>query len=233
MKAMLALDFAVIKKQLVQSLIMCVFLGFFIAVMTEEALAIPPAICATLSITVTFSLVALDERGGWERLRLTMPLSRAAIMRGRFASVAAIIAMAFLAGIAITGIAVALSPTLTSFFGVDMLDGFSGTIFAFSAALGLAIPIVLASVVLPLVAKFGMTKAILWIPMAFAVIFLAVFAYGSGNPTFGADIATAVSTALDSAGGTATMIAATLAVCVVLYVASCALSCKLYEAREL
>ena len=135
-------------------------------------------------------------------------------------------------GMAVTAIVYGLSLAFpqTELF-VGLFEGMDWQIGLGMVAASIAFSLALWLVALPLVARFGMTKAVRYLPLAFIILLPigTVLVQKAGPPpAFVLDLATWASTPT----GTVTLVAAVIALMAVLTVLSCMLSVKLYERRE-
>ncbi len=83
-----------------------------LTVSTGSALCIMPIMALMLAYSVGFTLVAFDERNDWERFRLTLPLSRANVVQGRYATFVVMTLVGLVLGVAVTAIVYGLSLAL-------------------------------------------------------------------------------------------------------------------------
>ena len=104
MKTMFMFDLLTAKKMLKSQFVLSVVVAVIFGVSTDMPLAIIPFMAMMVASATGFTLVAYDERNDWEKLRLTLPLSRADIIRGRYATFAAMT----MAGIVLGGVLVAV-----------------------------------------------------------------------------------------------------------------------------
>lgn len=232
MKTMLMFDLLTAKKLARSQLLLGVVVALVFAVSTKSAIAIMPIMALMLAYSVGFTLVAFDERNDWERFRLTLPLSRANVVCGRYVTFVVMTLVGLALGMVITAAAYGLS---LAFPNVDLLSGlFEGVGWQMAVAMIVAsvvFSLVLWLIALPLVARFGMTKAVRYIPLAFIILLpigTALMRQGGVPPAFVIDFATWASTP----AGTLALSSAVLALVAVLTVLSCMLSVKLYERRE-
>ena len=232
MKTMLMFDLLTAKKLARSQLLLGVVVALVLTVSTGSALCIMPLMALMLAYSVGFTLVAFDERNDWEKLRLTLPLSRADIVHGRYAT----FAVMTVAGIVLGGVLVAVlwglaqlaptAPVLSEFAGA-----FDWQMAVVMAVSGIVFALVLWIIALPLVARYGMTKAVRFLPLAFVIVLpIATVLIQKAGPLpasvmdFVAWVATPTGT-LVAAG-------AALAVIVVLFALSSMLAVRLYEKRE-
>ncbi len=232
MKTMFMFDLLTATKMLKSQVVLSVVVAVIFGVSTDMPLAIIPFMALMLAYATGFTLVAYDERNDWEKLRLTLPLSRADIIRGRYATFAAMT----MAGIVLGGVLVAVlwvlaqlaptAPVLSEFAGA--LDWQMAVAMAVS---GVVFALVLWIIALPLVARYGMTKAVRFLPLAFVIVLpiATVLVQKAGPlPASVMDFVAWVATPT----GTLVAAGAALAFIVVLFALSSMLSVRLYEKRE-
>lgn len=232
MKTMLMFDLLTAKKLARSQLLLGVVVALVFAVSTKSAIAIMPIMALMLAYSVGFTLVAFDERNDWERFRLTLPLSRTNVVCGRYVTFVVMTLVGLALGMVLTAAAYGLS---LAFPNVDLLSGlFEGVGWQMVVAMivvSVVFSLVLWLIALPLVARFGMTKAVRYIPLAFIILLpigTVLMRQGGVPPAFVIDFATWASTP----AGTLALSSAVLALVAVLTVLSCMLSVKLYERRE-
>ena len=225
-------DLLIAKKYLFSQLALMVVVGVFMSVVMQNLYVIPPAIAVMVPFSIGFTLLALDERAGWEQFRLALPLSRANVIVGRYASFAAVVLMGMATGLLVTGLvalAAALLPGVPQL--ADMMVNFSWQAIVLSSVAGVTIVLAMLAVTLPVVSRFGMTKAVRFIPLAmvFGMVFLFSLGNGQPMPQFLVDLAAWIKTPEGTLGAAGIVAAAGCT----LYALSCAASVKLYEGREL
>ena len=232
MKTMLMFDLLTAKKLAWSQLLIVVAVALILTVSTGSAITIMLIMTLMPAYSVGFTLIAFDERNGWERFRLTLPLSRASVMQGRYATFVVITLAGLVLGMALTAIVYGLS---LAFPNVELLsrlfEGMGWQMAVATIAASVAFSLVLWLIVLPLFARFGMTKAVRYLPLALIVLLPigTVLVQKAGPlPAFVLDLAAWASTPT----GTVALVAAVLAVTAVLTALSCMLSVKLYERRE-
>lgn len=232
MRAMLISDLLILKKYLVMQTGISIVLGVAMAFMLGNIYVIPPIIGLTGPFALVFSLIALDERGSWEQFRLVLPLSRADIMCGRYASLALVALGCLVFGFIVFGVIAAAAAALPGVAVLsDLLVNFSWQALVFAAAISLGFIVIIFSFILPLIARFGMTKAVRLVPIV--IVFGVVIVFNVG-PTYGApQLLSDLAAWILSPEGTLGAIGIIVLVTAILYAASCALSVKLYERREL
>jgi ABC-2 type transport system permease protein len=230
MRAMIFSDLVTSKNSLPALFGMTVFVSLFIAIVTETLVVAVACMAAMVPFMYLFSISAYDEQNGWERFRLTLPISKKQVAYGRYASMLIImiatLIVSILLGCAFGLIAEAL-PEATVPSGLKLSE------FGVTTVIGIAVftqLIILVSAIftLPLIMRFGMTRGSRIVPIIL-VIALSTFAAFFSN-----SLDEHLTTLFFSNGETLGLfIALACAIALLLYVASAALSAWLYERREL
>ena len=76
-------DFITCKQMLKTQLLISAIIALAVSLPTGTVNVVCPTVAVSMAVSTAVSVVALDERNGWEGFRACMPLSRADIMRGR------------------------------------------------------------------------------------------------------------------------------------------------------
>lgn len=232
MKTMLAFDLLTAKKIMKSQVVLSVIVAGIFAVSTNMPAGIIPCLALMFAYSAGFTLIAYDERNDWEELRLTLPLSRADIVRGRYATFAVMTFAGIVLGIVLTvamyGLAqmAPTAPVLSEFAG-----GIGWQMMVAMVVSSIVFSLVLWMIALPLVARWGMTKAVRYLPLAFIVILpiaTMLMQKAGPPPAFILEFAAWAATP----AGTLIVAAAVVALMAALFALSCALSVKLYEKRE-
>lgn len=232
MKAMLLADFAIMRKYQPQQIAIALIVGTFVGIMTESPYIPLTVVCVSVAFSLIFSLLSLDERKGWESYRLALPFSRRSIMQGRYASILVVALEALALGLVpvatltATGAVVPDIPKLGA-----MAEGFDAQAFLLLAAVSLALTLVMFAITLPLDARFGMTKAVRYVPLVLACAIMALFGISAVTDTAPAILAE-VDTFASTPEGALVTAAITCLAGLTFYAASYVLSVKLYEKRE-
>lgn len=231
MKAMLWSDLLVAKKYFVQQIILCLVIAVFVCVMTENVYVGMPVASVMMPFSLAFTIIALDERGNWEQFRLALPLSRTDVILGRYASLVVLALIGLVLGFIILGLVVAaatLFPAIPQLSGLLLNFSWQGVVLV--AAISLVIILVMFSLTMPLVSRFGMTKAVRFVPLLAVFGIMAVFSFGGNSEmsTFAANLASLLETPAGTLALSGTILAAGLA----LYALSGILSIKLYTKRQ-
>ena len=239
MKTMLASDLLTARGSLLQLLGICAVIGVIMCYAMETTIGGVAAIAAMCPFMYLFTVAALDEQNGWERFRLTLPISRRQVVFGRYASLLVVTlattVVAFAVGAVISFAAGALSDgqpdarlTLMSFeFNPPAL------IFA-STALAALVILTACAVALPLIARFGMTKATRFVPLVFVMAIAAAVGFlGTDIPALDIFITLELWTETGNWGALAGAGAIVALAVLTLYMISAFVAAKLYEQREL
>lgn len=228
MKAMTLSDLISSKSALLQLFGISIFVSIFVGFATEQLLSVI-GLGAMVPFLYLFTMASSDEQNGWERFRLTMPLSRKQVVYGRYASflivlIASAVA-ALITALAAGGVAQLLPEGLAA--DAIRLDAWSvPELLAVTLLVELVI-LVGAAISLPVIMKFGMTKGARFVPIIVVIALTgAVGLFGSNADLLHLDqlLASGESIALLLAGITVVSIA--------LFCASALLSVRLYETRE-
>lgn len=232
MKAMIMSDLLIAKKYLVQQLGIAIVVGIFICIMIGNLYVVTPAVGVMIPFSLIIMILSLDERANWQQFRLALPISRGDVIRGRYVS--------FLL-LALLGIAVGL---LTAFLVIvaaqlmpnvpqlaDLMANFSWQALLMVSVAGISIILVMLAIVMPLFSRFGMTKAVRYLPLLiiFGVWIAFTLPQNGPPPAFVLDVLNL----LETPAGTVAVAAGILAIVAVAYVVSAIVSMRLYKKREL
>lgn len=232
MKAMIFSDLITIKNSAVALIAVVLFIGCSCALGSGTIIATAAAMSVTLPLMYLFSIAAYDEMNGWERFRLTLPMSRAQAVRGRYASMAIVAAIGALAGLAGSLVLAALAGPVEQLFGISI--GFSSdvplAVVGSAALLGAGVVLLTAAVALPPLMRYGVTRGTRALPVAFIAVMALGIIIVDNTPAM---------TLLESWYGNATSSSLALAgvcagaVVVLIYLGSAAIAARLYAKREL
>ena len=224
-------DLLIVKKYIPSQIGIGILVSIIVAVAMENIYVIIPALSVMIPYSLAFTAIAFDERNGWEEFRLALPLSRKDVIRGRYASFALISVASLALSLVVMGIVVFAASTLMPTTEVGkMAADVSWQIVVADIVAGLGFVLIMLAVMLPLVARFGMTKAVRFIPL---VVFFGSLGFILGGANFLPETIWPQIDWIATPTGTGTAAAVSLLVLVGIYLASCALSTKLYERREL
>lgn len=232
MKAMIFSDLITIKNSAVALVAVVLFVGCACALGTGVIGAVAAAMAATLPMMYLFSIVAYDEMNGWERFRLTLPMSRTQAVCGRYASMAIVVVVGVMAGLASSLLLAAAAGLAQQLFGlsIDLSSDAPLAEAIVAALLGAGVILLTAAVALPPMIRFGMTRGTRVLPMVFvALVALGIIVLDSTPimPLLESWHSQATSGSLVLAGACA------LAVVALIYISSAALSVRLYAKRDL
>ena len=230
MKTAFLIDFLVGKKILVGQLWSTLIVALCICLPIGNVYVALCAVVVALVVSTGFSLFAYDEQNGWERFRAGFPMSRSEIIWGRLAFIMALAAVSAAFGavacLAISALSPLFAPALGPVFDYAP-DAFVVDLSQLACVIVLTIAVVslMMAVFIPLIAKFGMTRATRLAPLAFALVFVVMIAAGGES----------VSLALDNAlsgMGPLVLCAIGLTVTAIICALTGAIAARLYEARE-
>lgn len=235
MKAAFFAEFSAVKKTIIQSFAVYFFVSFFVGIGTQSAITIGACISAMTPMLLAFSFAGYDHMNGWERFRATLPVSRDALVVGRYlnvlASSAATMAVGILSALLVAWIAPSLpiDATIAGAFAEEAARPFG--VVAGCLASG-CFMLVFVALFQPFILRYGLTKALRWLPAGILiVIFLIVMVAPQliDVPAFLIEAMAILDDPANQPAILAGIIAATLAV----YVASCAAAMALYQRKEL
>lgn len=238
MKTMLITDLVVARNILLQLLGICIVVGLVMSFAMETTVGGVAAVAAMAPFMYLFSMAGIDELNGWERFRLTLPMSRRQVMFGRYASMLVVtvsaVAIAFLIGVIAAAAASGLSDGQPDARLTLMSLDFNPPAAILVSVVSAALVILLASTIaLPLIARFGVTKATRFVPLAFVIIValgVGFFGENIANFTFLANLESAI-----DAGNWGVLLGGfgiASVVVIALYVGSAFVAAKLYEQRQ-
>ena len=140
MKTMTLSDLIIMRNYLAQQSVVGLALGILLAFVMENPYIVSPLI--TVGGTCAITVLALDERNGWERYRLAMPISRANVVYGRYASLAIAVAVGLVVGLVASPAAMVLASAFMA-MGYDVNgmralgEGIDPGAYTLSASMGL------------------------------------------------------------------------------------------------
>ncbi len=236
MKALIFSDLITAKNAALSLALIMLLVGSCCLFGTEAPSASVAAMTVTLAMMYPLSTAAYDEMNGWERFRMTLPMTRTQAVCGRYLSVALVALVGMALGIAGTFALMALSGWAAGF---DLPFDIPASVLPSTASLGTVVPAALAAagcalltaaVGLPLLLRFGLTTGTRIVPVAFIMLIAA------GMITLSCTPAVEVLEAwYDQLAGSSVALLGLVCAAVVaaIYCASAALSVRLYANREL
>lgn len=234
MKTAMLVEFRAHKDVLVQMLVLCLVVCVVTSLSFASPVAMIACVGAMMPMLMMFTLFGSDAHNGWERYRAAMPASRASIVVGKyvlfFATCLAALVIAFCVAKAL-GLVVPFLPfgeeAATSF--ID--DASQSAVLVCSGLVGMCTTFGFATVMLPFIVRFGMTKAVRIVPTVIFLMLLPVFIWAADSMLVKDALFGPFATWLDAHF----FLAMTALCCTVLllYVISCLVSVKLYCGKEL
>lgn len=237
MKAAIICEFTAIRNILVQMVFIYLIVGVVVGIAIQSSIALVACIAAMTPFLAVFSLAGYDEANGWERYRACLPISRGAIVAGRYATVLAITgAMALLA------VAVALLLTLAAPYlplpaetSAVLSAEANPLLLLASAATGACLILAVTALMLPFIMRYGITKATRIAPVVVVLLFVLAMPAamdalaGMQAVPWLADLVVFVSDETNLP----VIIAVAVIVMLALYAISCAVAVRMYRSKEL
>lgn len=172
MRAMIASDFVTMKGSFGQFALICAIVAVVMVVMSGSLVVSIAAICAMVPLMYAFTISAYDELNGWERFRLTLPISRAQVAYGRYASVFAMVVIcdvaAALFSLVVMGV-MSVAPPDMQVLGLMASENPPSVIFGVISCAS-ALILFVAALTLPLFMRFGMTKGTRLVPVILVLL---------------------------------------------------------------
>ena len=222
-------DMMGMRKYLAQQTLMALVIGVFIDVMTEGIYATPIFTGTMIVLSISFSVIALDEAGHWQEYRLALPLSRASVVRGRYLSLLAVAALSIVVGVVTSGLVLVAAWLLPSVGQLaTAAETADASLYFLMVSATALVCLGALAVMLPICFRVGMTKAVRWIPLIGVLLFLVTFAAFSGSESMMSQLEGTMRMLATPAGNLGIIAAAAI-----LYGASCRLSERLYLTRQL
>lgn len=232
MKAMIFSDLITSKNSALTLLGVTVLIAIFIALPTGTLYGSIGACAAMVPFMYLFSISAYDEQNGWERYRLTLPISRRQVAYGRYASMLIVCACSLVLAVVLGLLLGAIADRLPAGVvdpGMRLSNAGVGEV-AGTALLTQAVILLTATIALPLILRYGMTKGARIVPMVLIFAFSGLAILISNTP-----IADTFETFMSGLDGfqIGMLIIAAFTVVLVLYGISTLIAARLYEHREL
>ena len=231
MKAAFLCEFATIRSALLQMAIIYLVIGVVVGI------AMVACISAMTPFLVVFTLSGYDEANGWQRFRACLPISRGAIVFGRYAIVllSSIVMAAFAVVVALVLAQAAPYLPLADGAAESLAAQSDPLMLAASALAGTAIILLVTALILPFVLRFGMNKAMRIVPVVIVLLFVVAVPL-AGDALAGGQLAP-VANAIDafvSDPANQIVVCAVVAIAVLaVYAASCLIAARMYRAKEL
>lgn len=232
MNAMIRSDLITMKNSAIQLAIMPLIAAVAILAMTGSLLASVAAVSAMLPFLFIFSISAYDEMNGWERFRLTLPITRHQVAYGRYGSTLIVVAACSVCALLFAAVAAAVLSALWpdgSWMGTyaetELPEEALAEMMANAVCAVSALILLVAAFSYPLIMRFGMTKGTRFAPIA--LIFLFAFGLWLFSDSGLVD-------GLGESFANSPMLLGILALAasLILYVLSALLSARLYARRQ-
>lgn len=232
---MLSLDMAVIGRYLKQELAIAFAMGLVLSIAIGNVNVMSAAVAAMIPIALVLSAAALDEQGGWERFRIALPLSRRAVVCGRYACGAALAVVGVACGAAVAAVVVAAAIAAPEALpnAASVAETFEPATVGCCLLASAACSLLLLSAMLPVAFKMGMSAALRFVPVIAVVVVVIVAVLMNSGDGFGVNLAPLLDAVFAAPASAVLASLVVLAAALAVYTASCALSCRLYSAREL
>lgn len=232
MKSMISLDFVLADKYLAQETIVTIPIGLIVSFFIGNVYTMPTAIAAAIPLMLGFSLCTVDEKDRWEQFRLALPLSRNDIVAGRYLSCAILAVAGVAMGLAIYALTVGASLLVPSLPNAGQFTQDLAAAPALAApCIGAVVGLTMLAIVLPGVAKCGITKTIRFVPAIATLVLVFAIAIASGTGGSGA-IEAVVESVFASPTDSTLALLALIAFAAAVYAASYALARTFYRKRE-
>lgn len=231
MRTQMMSDLLMMRRPMVQILGVSLFIAVFLGGATFAAF---------IPFLVASNAFAYDELDGWEGFRLTLPVTRDQVVRGRYLGVLVASVAAFVLAVALGAVLGAIGTAV----GIDLGQAFLGeggitdgegmAVAAAACAAAVLAVLLLMALAMPLFFKFGATKATRVAPAAIVLVFVLVMwllqntgTLDAAGPWLSARYAEA------AAAGLVPWLAAGIVACVLaVYAVSSQVACAVYRRRE-
>lgn len=172
MKTVFLTELSLSPKYTIQQIVIGLIVSIAITVGMSNIYCIVPILAVSITFSQAFTWVALDEQNGWERNRAALPLTRSQIMLGRMLAILVKLVIVVIVGIALQVIMSALGPIIASIIQMVDLTGyeFDAPYIVLTACISVFITAILIAFTIPFAARFGMTRALRYIPLGFAAL---------------------------------------------------------------
>lgn len=224
MKAAFLSELAIVRTFVLSFIGILAFVFVFICWAMESAAGAAAVVCAMTPMLIMFSLMGYDDQNGWLRYRAALPFARRDIITSRYAT---ILACAAAVVVCASALGIVLNGTLPRF-----LEGFEAAgpieIISSSVAATMAV-LIIAAIVEPFLVKFGNTKGIRYLMCVFIlagcidVVILTNF--------LAPDVMQSILAWIDTYSWP--LFIALIIVALGIYAASCFISIRIFQAKDL
>lgn len=235
-KAMIATDFAIMRGSLASTAGLSLVVAIALAIGMQNLVPAVAAVSAMVPLLLLTTLGAYDDYNNWGSFRLALPLSRRQVVLGRYATL--LIAMAATAAVTLAFgcLVLNVSSLIPGELAAQLQEDATPIRIAAGIAGALSCTVIACAVTLPLAMRFGMTKAVRFVPVFAAVAFALALAIigSSGSPLESNATFAHLLLWIDASDLHLLAISATiLAEALMLYLVSALLAVRLYKTREL
>ena len=206
----------------------CVVIALFMGYAMGTLVGGAAAIAAMPPFMLLFSLAATDELNGWERFRLTLPLTRRQVVFGRYASLGLIAAATIAFSLALSFLLLGVISCMPA--GI-LPEGLTPAALVGSVVGAVGVITLGMAVTLPLIFRFGMTRATRLVPVVVVIAIAAGISFFDAGiqPT---GVLASLAQWLDTGSNYLLLAIAMVAAVALVYAASALIAAKLYEKRE-
>lgn len=219
MKAAFLSELAIVRTFALSFIGILAFVFVFICWPMESAAGAAAVVCAMTPMLIMFSLMGYDDQNGWLRYRAALPFARRDIIASRYATIlacaAAAIVCASVLGIVLNG--------LEGFEAATPIEIISSSVAATMVVL------IIAAIAEPFLVKFGNTKGIRYLMCVFIlagcidVVILTNF--------LAPDVMQSILAWIDA--HSLALFAALTVAALAIYAASCFISIRIFQAKDL
>lgn len=224
MKAAFLSELAIVRTFVLSFIGILAFVFVFMCWSMENAVGAAAVVCAMTPMLIMFSLMGYDDQNGWLRYRAALPFARRDIIASRYATILAC-AVAVIVGASVLGIALngVLPRFLEGFEVAEPIEIISSSIAA------TMIVLIIAAIAEPFLVKFGNTKGMRYLMCAFilagciGVVILTNF--------LAPDVMQSILAWIDAHSWP--LFAALTVAALDIYAASCFISIRIFQAKDL
>ena len=174
MKAAILSEFSAVKNVLLQQFVIYLVVGVFVGIGMGSATAMVACISAMAPILMVFTFAGYDSMNGWERFRATLPVSRDALVIGRYANVLltslATLVAAFVIALLLGQLVdvLPIDAETAQFISEEVRDP---AMIVGGGLMGMCVMLLMTAVLQPFILRYGMTKAMRWVPAGLMLVF--------------------------------------------------------------
>lgn len=167
MKAMIIADFYLARQDIKKMMLGCTLLGFIACLIVGPLPQIMYYFGIIIPLSVYTRLAQSDEGGSWENFRLSLPLTRRHVIAGRYAALALLAVTSIALGALVCFAAAGLEQLIPSLAStMRHPQALTGQAVALNMGGAFAVIMLALSIMLPIVATWGMKQAMMLAPAA-------------------------------------------------------------------